>query len=117
MFLVNSRLGLVTAALVTGHPFSRSYGAILPSSLERVLPRPLVFSTYLPVSVSGTGSLITYVVRAFLGRKILYIKYQVDKSANKPTKTNIASPLRSRQVFLLAINASQVYTKYRSWLM
>ena len=84
VFLVNSRLGLVTAALFTGHPFSRSYGAILPSSLERVLPRPLVFSTYLPVSVSGTGSLITYVVRAFLGRKILYIKHQLDKLANKP---------------------------------
>lgn len=40
---------------VRGHPFFRSYGASLPSSLERVLSRPLVFSTNLPVSVSGTG--------------------------------------------------------------
>ena len=55
MFLVNSRLGLVTATLVRGRPFFRSYGASLPSSLERVLSRPLVFSTNLPVSVSGTG--------------------------------------------------------------
>ena len=55
VFLVNSRLGLVTATPSRGHPFSRSYGAILPSSLERVVSRPLVFSTYLPVSVSGTG--------------------------------------------------------------
>lgn len=38
-----------------GHPFFRSYGVSLPSSLERVLSRPLVFSTNLPVSVSGTG--------------------------------------------------------------
>ncbi len=35
-------------------PFSRSYGANLPSSLTRVLPIALVFSTRLPVSVYGT---------------------------------------------------------------
>ena len=35
-------------------PFSRSYGANLPSSLTRVLPFALVFSTRLPVSVYGT---------------------------------------------------------------
>ena len=33
------------------HSFSRSYGVILPSSLERVISRPLVYSTYPPVSV------------------------------------------------------------------
>ena len=60
MFLINSRLDLFT---VTGrgsksvsyhpnrHPFSRSYGAILPSSLTIVLPIALVCSTHLPVSV------------------------------------------------------------------
>jgi hypothetical protein len=35
-------------------PFSRSYGANLPSSLTKVLPFALVFSTRLPVSVCGT---------------------------------------------------------------
>jgi hypothetical protein len=35
-------------------PLSRSYGAILPSSLTRVLPIALVFSTRLPVSDCGT---------------------------------------------------------------
>ncbi len=55
MFLVNSRLGLFTATTLRWHPFSRSYGAILPSSLERVISRPSVFSTTPPVSVSGTG--------------------------------------------------------------
>ena len=39
-----------------GHPFSRSYGAILPSSLTIVLPIALVCSTHPPVSVCGTGS-------------------------------------------------------------
>jgi len=38
------------------HPFSRSYGAMLPSSLTKVLPFTLVFSTHLPVSVCGTGT-------------------------------------------------------------
>ena len=61
MFLVNSRLGRFTAAtsgsnprgIITlpWRPFSRSYGAILPSSFSRVLPIALVFSTCPPVSV------------------------------------------------------------------
>ena len=37
-----------------GHPFSRSYGVILPSSLTRVLSRALAFYARLPVSVCGT---------------------------------------------------------------
>jgi hypothetical protein len=37
-------------------PLSRSYGAILPSSLTRVLPIVLGFSPHLPVSVCGTGT-------------------------------------------------------------
>ena len=40
------------------HPFSRSYGAIVPSSLERFLSRALVYSTHPPVSVYGTGTLL-----------------------------------------------------------
>ena len=40
------------------HPFSLSYGIILPSSLTRVLSRALGFSPHLPVSVCGTGSFI-----------------------------------------------------------
>src|SRR5690606_33848267 len=38
------------------HPFSRSYGVILPSSLTRVIPLTLGFSPRLPVSVCGTGT-------------------------------------------------------------
>ena len=60
VFLINSRLGLFTAAGRRSrgklnhnnrHPFSRSYGVILPSSLNLVLPIALVYSTRPPVSV------------------------------------------------------------------
>ena len=60
VFLVNSRLGLFTAAGAGSprevahplrRPFSRSYGAILPSSLTMVLPIASVCSTRPPVSV------------------------------------------------------------------
>ena len=63
MFLINSRSHLVSAAFTSllrkvthqqRRTFSRSYGTILPSSFTRVLSCALVFSTCLPVSVSGT---------------------------------------------------------------
>ncbi len=42
--------------LLHRYPFSRSYGANLPSSLTRVLPFVLYFSYRLPVAVCGTGT-------------------------------------------------------------
>ena len=66
MFLLNSRSALVTATSSRRHPFSRSYGVNLPSSLTRVLSNTLVFSTCLPVSVCGTGS-IAISLEDFLG--------------------------------------------------
>jgi hypothetical protein len=65
VFLVNSRLGLVSATFPCSvgmprhkkrHPFFRRYGVNLPSSLTRVLSIALVSSTHLPVSVCGTGT-------------------------------------------------------------
>ena len=56
MFLLNSRLGLFSAAYLRKHPFSRSYGVNLPSSLTTLLPLALESSSYLPVSVCGTGT-------------------------------------------------------------
>ena len=38
------------------HPLSRSYGVILPSSLNTLFPLALESSSYLPVSVCGTGT-------------------------------------------------------------
>ena len=64
MFLLNSRLDLFSAALSLEHPLFRSYGVNLPSSLTTLLPLALEFSSYLPVSVCGTGALDIH--RAFL---------------------------------------------------
>ena len=65
MFLLNSCLSLFSATTSQWHPFSRSYGVILPSSLTMLLPSALGFSPHPPVSVYGTG--IIYTIAAFLG--------------------------------------------------
>ena len=62
--MVNSCLGLFSAACVSRHPFSRSYGVILPNSLTMLLPSALGFSPHPPVSVYGTGTVQT--IAAFL---------------------------------------------------
>ena len=49
-------LGRFPAAASLQHPFSRSYGVNLPSSLTTLLPLALESSSYLPVSVCGTGT-------------------------------------------------------------
>ena len=65
MFLLNSCLSLFSAACSRRHPFSRSYGVILPNSLTMLLPPALGFSPHPPVSVYGTGT--HYTIAAFLG--------------------------------------------------
>ena len=50
-----------------GHPLSRTYGAILQSSLTTVLPSALDFSSRLPVSVL-VRTLMLQPLEAFLGR-------------------------------------------------
>jgi hypothetical protein len=65
VFLLNSCLSLFAAAIFRWHPLSRSYGAILPSSLTMLLPSALGFSPQPPVSVYGTGTMKT--IAAFLG--------------------------------------------------
>ena len=65
MFLLNSCLGLFSAASSQRRPFSRSYGAILPSSLAMLPPPALGFSPFPPVSVCGTG--VRTAIAAFLG--------------------------------------------------
>ena len=73
MFLVNSRLSLFIAAssgssfdfTLPRHPFFRSYGVNLPSSLTRVLSIALGFSPRLPVSVLVQAP--NCLLEAFLG--------------------------------------------------
>ena len=68
MFLLNSCLSLFSAATFQWHPFSRSYGVILPSSLTMLLPPALGFSPHPPVSVYGTGTV--HAIAAFLGSQL-----------------------------------------------
>ena len=56
VFLINSCLGLFSATTSLWHPLFLSYGVNLPSSLTTLLPLALEFSSYLPVSVCGTGA-------------------------------------------------------------
>ena len=70
MFLLNSCLSLFSAACISRHPFSRSYGVILPSSLTTLLPPALGSSPHPPVSVYGTGTINT--IAAFLGTDSTY---------------------------------------------
>ena len=64
VFLLNSCLGLFSAAHLHEHSFFRSYGVNLPSSLTTLLPLALESSSCLPVSVCGTG--ISDIHKAFL---------------------------------------------------
>src|SRR5699024_1331069 len=57
-------MAILAAALYPVHPFFRSYGVNLPSSLTTLLPLALEFSSHLPVSVCGTG--ISDIHKAFL---------------------------------------------------
>ena len=75
MFLLNSRLGLFTAACSRRRPLSRSYGANLPSSLTTLLPLALEYSSHLPVSVCGTGTLVY--TRAFLASQHRGLPYYI----------------------------------------
>ena len=75
MFLLNSCLSLFSAACSRRHPFSRSYGVILPSSLTILLPPALGFSPHPPVSVYGTGTLAF--LRAFLASRHRGLPYYI----------------------------------------
>ena len=54
------------ACTLVRHPFSRSYGVNLPSSLPTVLTSALEYSSRLPVSVCGTGR-FSLTLEVFLG--------------------------------------------------
>ena len=66
--------------LCSRHPFSRSYGVNLPSSLTTLLPLALGFSPHLPVSVCGTGAYL------------IHIPFLADGFTHFPTKFRSLSP-------------------------
>ena len=105
VFLINSRLDLFTVTdLSSGskslhrnrHPFSRSYGAILPSSLTIVLPIALVCSTHPPVSVCGTGS--SELPRGFSWKYGLTSFTQLLRPTPQPHKKRISLLLSLRAI-------------------
>src|SRR5436305_6797110 len=82
-----------------GRPFSRSYGAILPSSLTKVLPIALVFSTHPPVSVLVRARATS--LEAFLGgmaSRTSELEAHGIPSQCCPTHFTIGPPTRLRQV-------------------
>src|SRR6185369_7143481 len=94
VFLLNSRLTPFTATILRWHPFFRSYGARLPSSLTRFHSRAWVYSTHPPVSVYGTGALVY--AGDFLGRSI-------EESASAVAST---SPCGTRTINALLLSIS-----------
>ena len=87
MFLLNSCLSLFSAARFPWHPFSRSYGVILPSSLTMLLPSALGFSPHPPVSVYGTGTIRT--IAAFLDTWLTYFPTFVRSASRLQIVTRI----------------------------
>ena len=94
VFLLNSRttLFIVTnvglreqVTLPCWHPFSRSYGANLPSSLTWFLSRTLVYSTLLPVSVCGTVTLLS-----------TFRRFSRQQSPLNPFYPKVQRPIRSQ---------------------
>ena len=66
MFLLNSWLNHFTVTASLRYALSRSYSVNLPSSFSTAHPSALEFSSRLPVSVCGTGS-ISLTLEVFLG--------------------------------------------------
>ena len=76
-------------------PFSRSYGCILPSSFNTILPSALVFSTCPPVSVSGT----VLMMELFLGTPSRQVQ-----SIKNSQLTESVTTIRSRNINLVSID-------------
>ncbi len=66
MFLLNSWLNHFTVTASLRYALSRSYSVNLPSSFSTAHPSALEYSSRLPVSVCGTGS-IGHTLEVFLG--------------------------------------------------
>jgi hypothetical protein len=102
VFLLNSRLGRFSAASVSSkshglltyqrHPFSRSYGVILPSSFSMDHSSTLGFSPRLPVSVLVRSSSILP-CEAFLGgQRREPLAEQVQRSVSGLTYNQVFNP-------------------------
>ena len=105
MFLLNSRLGLFSAAYLRRRPLSRSYGVNLPSSLTTLLPLALESSSCLPVSVCGTGSF--HIHTAFLA------SFQTDFHSIVSLSTGATNARLSPSKVSLCLNLRRLRNFYR----
>ena len=107
MFLLNSRLARFTAIPISssaglhqsGHPLSRSYGVSLPSSLTTAHSSTLEFSSYLPVSVCGTGTAPSP-IRGF-SRQHDYVELWPLRAPYSPLGDNSRADLPTRDAYKL----------------
>ena len=103
------------------HPFFRSYGVNMPSSLTTLLPLALGFSPHLPVSVYGTGTHET--IAAFLGSWLTRFSTNVRSTSRFTFLTRIflcdcytlvpAFPFPARALLLRP--RSSVHKQYRNF--
>ena len=110
VFLLNSRLGRFSAASVPSvsrrdlkyqrHPFSRSYGVMLPSSFSTDHSSTLGFSPRLPVSVCGTVALCIP-VRGF-SRRPASGTLEVDRSLPLGVRSHLWTGLSPRPGYPVA---------------
>ena len=70
------------------HPFFRSYGVNMPSSLTTLLPLALEFSSYLPVSVCGTGA--SDIHKAFLACRYEHFPTNLQSLSTGSTNARLA---------------------------
>ena len=113
MFLINSRRSrfTVTPSSVNrqGYPLSRTYGAILQSSLTSVLPSALDYSSRLPVSVLVRLPKLQP-LEAFLGRSSddsPNINADCPGSATCCRAFNYGSSFTMRRTFLTVLSPSK----------
>jgi hypothetical protein len=109
VFLVNSRLGLFSAAPqrftrkglhATGRPFSRSYGANLPSSLTRAHPSTLVLS-HPPTCVGLRYGRLGHPQHGFSWKwgstRLALVSRGLPRASGlRPTRLVVATPTRRR---------------------
>ena len=86
------------------HPFFRSYGVNMPSSLTTLLPLALGFSPHLPVSVCGTGA--TSIPYTFSRQNFDLLPYS-NFSPFRPTLPTVGLDLCLVSVYLTRLAATE----------
>ena len=87
------------------HPFFRSYGVNMPSSLTTLLPLALGFSPHLPVSVCGTGAGISI----YLFSPLLHHASLLYFGPFRPSQPTLGSWLHIVSVYLNSWRQRNIY--------